>query len=151
MLSKALELAAKAHAGQLDKGGNPYIMHPLRILINHCADESNDVKICAVLHDAVEDSPLTLDDLRNEGFSQEIVAAIDCLSRREGENYDDYISRILTNLLACTVKRGDLADNMDLTRIPNPTAKDEKRLKKYQKAAARVDGAIRQAIYRTDI
>jgi hypothetical protein len=96
------------------------------------------MQICAVLHDVVEDTKTTFEDLRAEGFMEEIIAALDCLTRRDGENYDDYIIRILTNTLACKVKNGGLADNMDLIRIPNPTDKDKERIEKYRKAADRI-------------
>ena len=134
MLNKAIEIAAKAHAGQVDKGGKPYIMHPLRVLLNFCETESEAVKICAILHDVVEDTDVTFEVLRAEGFSEEIITALDCLTKRSGESYEDFISRILTNEIACKVKHGDLADNMDLTRIPNPTEKDKERVKKYREA-----------------
>ena len=138
MLSKAIEIAAKAHRNQTDKGGSPYILHPMRVMLNFCGDEEEAVKICAVLHDVVEDTDVTLDDLRAEGFSEEIIAALDCLTKRKNENYDEFISRVLTNEIACRVKNGDLADNMDLTRIPNPTKKDIERVKKYSAAADRI-------------
>ena len=141
-LNKAIEIAAKVHNGQLDKGGNTYILHPLRIMQNFCESESESTKICAVLHDVVEDTDITLDDLRAEGFSEEIIIALDCLTKREGEKYDDFISRVLTNEIACKVKNGDLADNMDLTRIPNPTEKDKECVKKYRKAADRIMDAL---------
>lgn len=138
MLNKALEIAVKAHSGQVDKGGNPYILHPLRIMLNFCESENEATKVCAILHDVVEDTDITLDDLRAEGFPEEVITALDCLTKRKGERYDDFISRILTNEIACKVKNGDLADNMDLTRIPNPTNKDEERVKKYREAADRI-------------
>ena len=131
-----------AYNGQVDKGGNPYILHPLRIMMNFCESESDAVKICAVLHDVVEDTDITLYNLRAEGFSEEIITALDCLTKRKSESYDNFISRILTNEIACKVKNGDLADNMDLTRIPNPTDKDKERVKKYRKAADRIMEAL---------
>ena len=140
MLNKAIEIAAKAHAGQTDKGGKPYILHPLTVMMNFCNTETE--QICAVLHDVIEDTDITLDDLRKEGFSEEIITALDCLTKRKDENYNDYISRILTNPTACIVKQGDLANNIDLTRIPNPTEKDKERVKKYSEAADRVMDAI---------
>ena len=142
MLNKAIIIAAKAHSGQVDKGGNPYILHPLRVLLNFCESESEATKICAILHDVVEDSDITLADLRAEGFSEEIITALDCLTKRKDESYNDFISRILTNEIACKVKNGDLADNMDLTRIPNPTVKDEERIKKYREASDRILDAL---------
>lgn len=138
MLNRAIEIAAKLHSGQVDKGGNPYILHPLRVMLNFCESESEATKICAVLHDIIEDTYITLADLRAEGFAEEIVTALDCLTKRKNESYDNFISRILTNEIACKVKNGDLADNMDLTRIPNPTAKDRERIEEYRKAADRI-------------
>ena len=139
MLNKAIAIAAKAHDGQVDKGGKPYILHPLRVMMN-C--ESEAAKICAVLHDVIEDTIITLEDLTSHGFAQEIIDALDCLTKRKGESYDDFISRILPNELACHVKLADLTDNMDLTRIQNPTAEDEARIQKYKLAADRILDAL---------
>lgn len=131
MLEKSIEIAVKAHKNQKDKGEQPYILHPLRVMMK----QSNDVcKIVAVLHDVIEDSKLTLDDLINDGFTMEIISALDCLTHRKGENYFDYIRRIKTNPIALFVKYADLEDNMDMNRIKNPTDKDYERKKKYQKA-----------------
>ena len=95
-------------------------------------------RICAVLHDVIEDTNITLDYLKNEGFSEDILSALDALTRRENETYDEFIDRILRNKIACYVKLADLSDNMDLTRIANPTKKDYKRIEKYRKAADRI-------------
>ena len=148
MLNRAIEIAAKAHAGQVDKGGNPYIMHPLRVMVIFCGDSDETTKICAVLHDVVEDTDVTLEDLRAEGFSDEVITALDCLTKREGESYDDFISRILMNMIACKVKYGDLIDNSNLTRIPNPTAKDRERIVKYNKAADRIFDVLQHVMTR---
>lgn len=135
MLNKAIEIAAKAHTGQVDKGGAPYILHPLRVMLN-C--ESEAAKVCAVLHDVIEDTNITLDDLKAEGFTDEIITILDCLIKRTGESYDEFINRVITNEIACRVKLADLADNMNLTRIQKPTVKDEERIKKYNQAADRI-------------
>ena len=139
MLSKAIEIAAKAHSGQVDNGGNPYILHLLRVMFN-C--ESEKAKICAVLHDVVRDTAVTMDELRSEGFSDEIIAALECLTKVDGESYEGFIDRVLSNETACWVKLADLADNMDLTRIGRPTAKDEERIIKYKQAAGRITDAL---------
>ena len=139
MLNKAIEIASKAHTGQVDKSGHPYILHPLRVMLN-CEDET--AKICAVLHDVVEDTNITLDDLKAYGFSDEVITALACLTKQHGESYNGFISRVLTNEIACRVKLADLADNMDLTRIQNPSAKDEERIKKYNDAADRISGTL---------
>ncbi|CAM4169626.1 HD domain-containing protein [Saccharibacillus endophyticus] len=130
-LARAIALAAQYHEGQTDKGGRPYVFHPLRLMLKALTEEE---QIAAVLHDTIEDTDLTLDDLRKEGFSDEIVEAIDRLSRREEETYHEFILRIKENRLAARVKILDLQDNMDLTRIKKPSEKDQKRLLKYSRA-----------------
>lgn len=130
-LAKAIMVAAEMHEGQFDKGGQPYILHPLRLLLKAQDDES---RIVAVLHDVIEDSCYTFLDLKLDEFSKEVINAIDCLTHREGESYEDYIQRIKLNQLATKVKLLDLEDNSDLSRIPNYTEKDIKRAEKYQKA-----------------
>jgi len=130
-LARAIALAAQYHEGQTDKGGRPYVFHPLRLMLKALTEQE---QIAAVLHDTIEDTDLTLDDLRKEGFSDEIVEAIDRLSRREDETYREFILRIKENRLAARVKILDLQDNMDLTRIKKPSEKDQKRLLKYSRA-----------------
>ena len=130
-LDRAIELAKQHHEGQTDKAGKPYIEHPLRVM-NQV--ESEEEKIVAVLHDIVEDTDISLDDLRNEGFSEEVVSAVECLTKQDGENYDSYIERISFNPLAVKIKLADLEDNRDLTRLPEVTDKDLERVEKYDKA-----------------
>jgi (p)ppGpp synthase/HD superfamily hydrolase len=139
MLNKAIEIAARAHAGQVDKGGEPYILHPLRVMLTR---ESELERICAVLHDVVEDSDIAFDDLRKTGFSEEVITVLDCLTKRDGESYDDFINRLLANETACHVKLADLRDNINLTRIKHPTSKDEARIKKYYRAIERISEAL---------
>lgn len=139
MLEKAVKIAEKAHAGQMDKGGHPYILHPKRVMEN-C--QTTEEKITAILHDVLEDTEITAEDLRKAGFLEEILAALLCLTHREGEGYMAYIERVCENPLAARVKLADLQDNMDLSRIPDPTEKDLARLKKYKKAKARVEEAL---------
>ena len=130
-LDRAIELAKQHHEGQTDKAGKPYIEHPLRVM-NQV--ESEEEKIVAVLHDIVEDTEISLDDLRSEGFSEEVVSAVECLTKQDGENYDSYIERISFNPLAVKIKLADLEDNRDLTRLPEVTDKDLERIEKYDKA-----------------
>jgi len=130
-LDRAIELAKQHHEGQTDKAGKPYIEHPLRVM-NQV--ESEEEKIVAVLHDIVEDTDISLDDLRNEGFSEKVVSAVECLTKQDGENYDSYIERISFNPLAVKIKLADLEDNRDLTRLPEVTDKDLERIEKYDKA-----------------
>ena len=130
-LDRAIELAKQHHEGQTDKAGKPYIDHPLRVM-NQV--ESEEEKIVAVLHDIVEDTDISLDDLRSEGFSEEVVSAVECLTKQDGENYDSYIERISFNPLAVKIKLADLEDNSDLTRLPEVTDKNLERIEKYDKA-----------------
>ena len=130
-LDRAIELAKHHHKGQTDKAGKPYIEHPLRVMNQMTTEEE---KIVAVLHDIVEDTDISLNDLRNEGFSEEVVSAVKCLTKQDGENYDSYIERISFNPLAVKIKLSDLEDNRDLIRLPEVTNKDLERLEKYDNA-----------------
>ena len=132
-LEDAIALARRAHAGQFDKAGKDYIEHPLRVMENCTTDNS---KIAAVLHDVVEDSEVTLDDLRQQNFAPQVVEAIALLTKTDGIEYSNYIAQIKNNAIAREVKMADLRDNMDLNRIAQPTEKDFKRLEKYRGALA---------------
>lgn len=139
MLNKAIEIATRAHAGQVDKAGESYILHPLRVMLTR---ETELERICAVLHDVIEDTNITFDNLRNEGFPEDVITVLDCLTKRDGEDYDAFIDRVLKNETACSVKLADLCDNMNLTRIQNPTEKDKERVQKYNKASERILDAL---------
>ncbi|CDF96136.1 MULTISPECIES: HD domain-containing protein [unclassified Pseudomonas] len=131
-LEKAIVISARAHEGQTDKGGSPYILHPLKVMLRL---SHHDERIVAVLHDVVEDTHVTLADLRNEGFSEAILAAIDSLTKREGETYQAFIERAARDPLARRVKLADLAENSDLSRLDSPSQNDLERVEKYRKAA----------------
>jgi (p)ppGpp synthase/HD superfamily hydrolase len=113
-LEDAILLAVEAHRGQRDRVGQPYILHPLRVM---CRLQGEAERTAGVLHDVVEDSEHSLDDLRARGYPEDVVAAVDCLSRRPDETYLAYIERIKPNALARRVKLADLEDNMDLRRV----------------------------------
>jgi len=119
-LERAIQIATGAHTSQVDKAGEPYILHPLRVMLNV---SSPDERLVAVLHDVIEDSEITSKDLLSEGFSTTIEGVAD-------------------NPLARIVKLADLKDNSDLSRIPNPTERDFKRLKKYQKTRQFLERSI---------
>ncbi len=130
MLEKAIEIAVEAHRGQIDKAGKEYILHPMRVMLRG----RNDTEmIVGILHDVVEDTPITIDMLRLEGFSEDILAALECVTKHRGESYGTFIDRVLTNPLATQVKLYDMEDNMNRDRIPYPTPKDEARFRKYEK------------------
>ena len=144
-LERAIEIATEAHKGQYDKAGNDYIGHPLRVMDMGRTEEE---KIVGVLHDVVEDTDWTFERLAAEGFSQEIIAALRCVTKRsENENYDDFIERVKKNPLATAVKINDLTDNMDIRRLPYLSDKDIKRLKKYLKAYKKLIGEPVYSIY----
>lgn len=128
-LERAIELAARAHAGQRDKGGHPYILHPLRVMQSVQGEYE---RIAAVLHDIVEDTPTSFDDLLAEGFAAEVVDAVRALTKFDGETREQAARRIVGNPIARAVKLADIADNMDLSRIPNPTQRDFDRLRQYE-------------------
>ena len=131
LLEKAIALAVEAHAGQFDKAGNPYILHPLHLMLQM---ETENERITAVLHDIVEDTAVTMDDLANLGFPPAVLAALGLLTHDPAVPYDDYILQVKANPLARCVKLADLAHNMDIRRLKNPTAKDWSRLAKYRQA-----------------
>jgi (p)ppGpp synthase/HD superfamily hydrolase len=130
-LEKAIQIAAQAHEGQKDKSGAPYLLHPLRMMLRM---ESEAAMIAAVLHDVVEDSDWTLEQLRLEGFSEEVLQAVDCLTSRDGESYDEFIVRVRTSAIARQVKIADLEDNMNVKRIGEMSPKDLARIEKYHRA-----------------
>jgi (p)ppGpp synthase/HD superfamily hydrolase len=144
-LQRAIEIATEAHQGQFDKAGNEYIGHPLRVMEMGATEEE---KIVGVLHDVVEDTDWTFGMLEAEGFSQEVIAALKCVTKiSENENYDDFIERIRKNPLATAVKINDLSDNMDIRRLPYLSDKDVKRLKKYLKAYKKLIGEPVYSVY----
>lgn len=131
-IERAIEIALLAHKGQKDKSGVEYILHPLRIMER---GKTEVEKICGVLHDVVEDSDWTIDDLKNEGFSEEVISVIKCLTKEtENENYDEFIERVAKDPIAVKVKLNDLLDNMDITRLNELSEQDLRRLNKYLKA-----------------
>lgn len=141
MLEKAIHIAVEAHAGQLDKAGKAYIFHPMRVMLSGCTDEE---MICGILHDVIEDTPVSIDMLRQEGFSEQVLAALDAISRREHESYSEFIERVATNRLATIVKLYDLHDNMNRDRIKEYKESDERRHAKYVRAEQRLHQVCRE-------
>lgn len=126
----ALQIAKEAHAGQVDKAGKDYILHPITVASYMDTDVE---KTIAYLHDVLEDTSVTVDELRNH-FSNEIVDTVITLTHRKDESYFEYIQRISKSKLAKKVKVADLLHNLDITRIKEPTKQDYERLEKYKKA-----------------
>lgn len=134
-LERAIAIAATAHAGQVDKGGAPYILHPLKVMLRMSTLEE---RIVAVLHDVVEDCGISLDDLRKEGFSEEVLTAIESVTKVPGESYEDFVERAAQNPIGRVVKLADLEENSDLSRIASPNWEDLERVEKYRRAIGRL-------------
>ena len=133
-LIRAFTLAEAVHKGQTDKAGKPYIAHPLRVA--QLVDGGLDELMVAFLHDVVEDTSTSLDDLRKSGFSETVVNGVDCMTRRSGEPREAYLERLKPNPVARAVKLADLTHNSDLSRIPQPTEKDRLRVEEYRSETA---------------
>ena len=130
-IEKALQIAVRAHEGQIDKDGQPYILHPLRVMN---AVEDEQAKIVAVLHDVIEDTSVTFEDLRREGFDEVVLTALECLTHRKNEPYADYVVRCKGNVIARQVKLADLEENARPSRAllrPDWIEPDMTRLRKY--------------------
>ena len=127
----ALKIAIKAHEGQKDKSGREYIMHPIRVA-ERCV--SAKAKIVALLHDTIEDTEVTPDFLRSQGFPEEIMEGILSVTKQEGETYEDFVCRAAKNPLGKDVKQADLEDNMDIRRLKEISDEDAERLRKYLSA-----------------
>jgi (p)ppGpp synthase/HD superfamily hydrolase len=127
-IERAIEIAARAHAGQIDKAGAPYIFHPLRVMLSV---DSPYERMAAVLHDVVEDTAVTAKELRAEGIPEAVLEAVDALTKRPGESRMQAAQRAVLNPIARRVKMADVSDNMDLSRIANPTEKDFNRMREY--------------------
>lgn len=125
---RAYALAKKAHLGQKDKGGNDYIEHPKAVASMMDTDIE---KAVAYLHDVVEDTKISFDDLKEYGFPNQIIEAVKALTKQKNESYDVYIDRVIKNLIAKKVKLADMKHNSDITRIKNPSQKDYDRCQKY--------------------
>src|SRR5688572_7707392 len=124
-LDDAIQLARRAHEGQLDKSGRPYIAHPLRVM-GHLRGEHE--RMTAVLHDVVEDTDVTLDDLTALGCPAEVLAAVTAISKRPGEAQAEYLARVMANPIALRVKRADIADNLSADRMSRLDASTRHRL-----------------------
>ncbi|HNC98860.1 MAG TPA: HD domain-containing protein [Myxococcota bacterium] len=131
-LDRALRLAVQVHSGTVDRAGRPYLLHILQV-VTACRDDL-DAATVAALHDVVEDSSVTCRDLREQGFAAHLVEAVDALTRRDGESYEDSIERASRLALSRKVKLADLESNLDVRRLTQVTSSDLGRLERYRKA-----------------
>ena len=131
-IERAIQIAVEAHAGAKDKGGSPYILHPINVMKRMKTD---DEKIVAILHDVVEDTDWTFQSLREEGFSETVLDALASVTKvAEDEDYELFIKRCSRNAIGSRVKVADLMENLDVTRIGELREKDMKRINKYKRA-----------------
>ena len=132
-LQRAIEIALEAHKGALDKGGNPYILHPLRLMLQM---DSEEEMIVAILHDVVEDSEKwSFDKLHKEGFSKKIINSLRSVTKEnENEDYEKFIDRSVKDKIGRKVKIADISDNLNISRLKEVTDKDILRINKYKKA-----------------
>lgn len=137
-LDDAIQVARRAHEGQLDKSGRPYIGHPLRVM-GALRDEQE--RMTAVLHDVVEDTTVTLDDLHAAGCPQPVLEALGAISKRAGEDQESYLARVAANPIALAVKRADIADNMSPDRMSRLDKETQDRLRAKYTSALRQLGA----------
>ena len=131
MLELALSIATEAHGGQFDKAGIDYIEHPIFVASQV---DSEEEKAVALLHDVIEDSSVTAEELLNAGLPETVVTAVQILSKKKGQDYPTYLKTVKSNPLARVVKLADLKHNSDLSRLSSVTDKDLERLEKYKKA-----------------
>ena len=137
-LERAIAIAAEAHAGQVDKAGAPYVLHPLRMMLRMLLV---DERIVAVLHDVCEDcTEWSFDRLRSEGFPERIIEALESVTKRGGENYEDFVRRAAANPIGRRVKLDDMTDNSDLSRIAVPSERDFERVEKYRRGVDFING-----------
>ena len=136
IIEKSLEIALKAYLGQTDKAGKTYILHPLRLMAKMETEEEMSV---ALLHDVIEDSNFTAEDLINKGIPSIVVDAVQCLTKIHGESYDNFLERVLENKLAAKIKKADIEDNINVLRLSTVEKKDLERIAKYHKAWQKIN------------
>jgi GTP diphosphokinase / guanosine-3',5'-bis(diphosphate) 3'-diphosphatase len=132
LLNKMLVLATNAHSGQYDRGGNPYILHCLKVM-HYLRSDDEELQCIALGHDIVEDTDVTYKQLVEEGFTERIIEGIQCLTKQRGETYDEYKLRVFSSEDAMRVKLADLRHNSDIRRLKGVTEKDIARIEKYHR------------------
>lgn len=130
LLGKMIVIATNAHAGQFDRGGNPYILHPLRVM-SYLKTDDEELMCIALAHDVIEDTSVTYKDLREAGMTERIIAGIRALTKQPGQTYEEYKAGVFANQDAMRVKMCDLRHNTDIRRLKGVTEKDITRMAKY--------------------
>lgn len=132
LLNNVLVLVTNAHAGQFDRGGKPYVLHPLKVM-HYLKSDDEELQCMALLHDVVEDTKTTWDDLTAIGCTERVINAVKALTKMPGESYDQYKDRVFANEDAMKVKMADLRHNTDIRRLKGVTEKDIIRMEKYNR------------------
>ena len=132
LLSKAIVLATNAHNGQFDRGGNPYILHPLRVM-DLLEEKDEELQCIAILHDVIEDTKVTFADMRELGLTERIIKAVTILTKMPGQTYEEYKEGVFSNVDAMKVKKADLTHNSDIRRLKGISEKDIERMAKYHR------------------
>lgn len=135
-LDDAIWLATSAHRGQKDRSGQPFILHPLRVM---CNMKDDTLRTIAMLHDVVEDTDWTQGGLEEAGYEMDVLYAVDALTRRDDESYPEYITRVLMNRYATRVKLSDIEDNTSIDRMLVTDQRDIERLRRYKLAWDRLE------------
>lgn len=141
MLSTAIILMVNGHAGQFDRGGNPYCLHPLKVL-HYSRSEDEEIQCICVLHDVIEDTKVTYKDLRDAGISERVIAGIRCLTKLPGQTYEEYKETVFSNVDSMRVKLADLRHNSDIRRLKGVTEKDVARIAKYMQFYAEIQAKL---------
>lgn len=141
-LARAIAIAAQAHQHQVDRAGAPYMLHLMRVMLRM---RSQEEQIVAILHDLLEDTDWTLDQVASEGFSPEILRSLEQITHRKGESYPDYIARVETDQIAARVKLADMIDNLDLMRLPFLSDEDLERAAKYHRHSLELNQSLKRS------
>ena len=141
MLSTAIILMVNGHAGQFDRGGNPYCLHPLKVL-HYSRSEDEEIQCICVLHDVIEDTKTTYKDLRDAGISERVIAGIRALTKVPGQTYEEYKETVFSNVDSMRVKLADLRHNSDIRRLKGVTEKDVARIAKYMQFYAEIQAKL---------
>ena len=143
MLAKMLVIVTNAHAGQFDKGGNPYILHPLKVM-HYTKSLDEEIQCIALGHDVIEDTSVTYQDLRDAGISDRVVAGIRALTKLPGQTLDEYKAGVFANVDAMIVKSADLRHNSDIRRLKGVSEKDIARIAKYMQFYSEIQAKLQE-------
>lgn len=143
LLSKAIHIATNGHHGQFDKGGNPYILHPFAVMALLNTDDE-ELQCAALMHDVIEDTKTTFQDLRDAGFSDRVIAAVRLVTKMPGQTYNEYKDGVFSNKDAMRVKMADLTHNSDIRRLKGISEKDIERMAKYHRFYLEIQSKLQE-------